>query len=233
MKFEETSEKNPHILEVLKKALPEKLSSSMEIEVRLGTIMDKSTQKRLAVRVLHPCIMERTDTLWFEATVSESDFHLLQGHFSKMFEESESKLIIDTLLHGMRRSETKEINGAPVHKESVIIKKKKMFSLDIFCPQSKYDLRIGLSEEIVQKDTIGMQVLGNVREKRRTTYTHPLFVVDVTEVKSRRESTDVKNSTPTFEIEIEANNKSYDRSTFIHIVNNSIDIIRQALVKKP
>ncbi|OAG33259.1 hypothetical protein NEIG_01009 [Nematocida sp. ERTm5] len=230
MELEKTSEKNPHLTQILRKGLPDKLSSNMEIEIRFGTLMDKATQKRLSIKMLHPCIMERSDTLWFEASVTENDFAQMKKYFSTMFKDSEEKLIIDTLLKGIRRSEVREINGESVRVDPVIIKKKKLFFLDIFCPFSKYDMRISVCEEIVQKDTFGMQqVQGNIREKKRTTYTHPLFVVDVTEVNSGKESADIKYFTPSYEIEIEANNKTYKKDVFINIVNNSIDAIRQAL----
>ncbi|KAI5192949.1 polynucleotide 5'-triphosphatase [Nematocida minor] len=226
MEFVKENQTNVHIVEALRKSLPDSLSKNTEIEIRFGVIMEKSTQKRLAIRALHPCVIERTDTLWFEASLSESDFKSMQKHFKKTFETFETKLIKDTLMKGVRRSETKEINGKPVSVESVLIKKKKMAAIDIFCPANKYDIRIGISEEIVQKDNLDAQTGFSVREKARTTYDHALFVVDATEVHSGRSE---KHTNLTYEIEIEAKNTEYEKDRFIGIVNNSIDVVHKVL----
>lgn len=228
MEFLEECSENMQIAEALKAFLPDKLEKTTELEVRFGRIIDKGTQKRLAINMLHPCaIGGRSSTLWFESSVTEADFNEMKSYFDKNIATVQSKLIRDTMLKGERRSETREIDGKPVRKDGVLIKKIKRGVVDIFCPESKYDIRIGISEEIVKKDNLEMSTHCSVREKRRTTYTEESFVVDVTKVRAGANEKAAHHLT--YEIEIEARNESYNKSQFIDIVQNSIKIIQKTL----
>lgn len=227
MEFLKENRSNPHLAEALKSFLPDALTKNTELEIRFGRIMDKSTQKRLAISMMHPCaIGGRSPTLWFESTISEGDFKEMQKYFKETFPEVETKLIRDTLLKGVRRSETKEIDGKPARQEPLLIKKVKKAFLDIFCPENKYDIRVGICEEIHQKDNLEMGTYFSVREKRRTTYKDESFCVDATEVKAGKPD---QQTSLTYEVEIEAKNSLYTKDQFITIVNNTISILQKTL----
>ncbi|KAH9386978.1 uncharacterized protein NEMAJ01_1874 [Nematocida major] len=226
MNLEEENSRNPHIKEALEKALPSELSPTTEVEIRLGLIMEKSTQSRLSIKTMHPCVIERADTLWFDASVDEAHFKQMQEHFLREFKTRETVLMQDTLIKGMRRSEIKSVNGQSVTREPTIVKKKKLFSVDIFCPENKYDIRVGVSEEIVQKDTLGVQAMCSTREKNRSTYSGSSFVIDATEVRTGKNGEHLKT---TFEVEIEAKSSEYRRDCFVNIVKNTISTVHEIL----
>lgn len=217
-----------YIYAALDKALPDALGKNMELEARLGTVIDKATNARLAIEAMHPCVINRSNNLRFSAEVSESDFSLLSKYFGTKTEKQEKKRIVDTLLKGYRQSQVKEIDGKQVSETPLLIQKRKMKTVDIFCPENKYDLRLSLSEELVKKDTtLGMTGNYAVRNKLRNTYEHEAYVVDMTQVTTEKDSSRI------YEVELEAKNEKYNRDEFIGIIVQLLkDTEREAMAKR-
>ncbi|OAG31203.1 hypothetical protein NEDG_01616 [Nematocida displodere] len=206
-------EETAHIVRALLSSLPDTLSKTTEVEIRLGTLIDKATNNRLSIEFMHPSVIKRADTLRFQATVHHEDFKSLVAHFSKEIEEKEDKKIIDSLIKGFRRSETIEVNGQPAKQKPVLIQKKKMKMIDIFCPNSKYDIRIGISEEIVKEDTLTLPVVQAVREKTRTTFKTDMHLIEATEVLSGRDANSLTEKL--YEVELEAISSKYTKEEFV------------------
>lgn len=217
-----------YIYAALDKALPDALGKNMELEARLGTVIDKATNSRLAIEALHPCVINKSNNLRFVAEVSEGDFSLLSKYFGARTDKLQKKRIVDTLLKGYRQSQIKEIDGKQVSEQPLLVQKRKMKTVDIFCPGNKYDLRLSLSEELVKKDTtLAMSGKYAVRNKLRSTYEHEAYVVDLTQV------TTETNSARIYEVELEAKIDRYNREEFIgFIVQLLKDTGREEMAKR-
>lgn len=220
-------EEYAHVVAALLRSLPESLGKNTEIEIRLGMLIDKSTNKRLGIGFMHPCVVERADTLRFQACVEEKDFAQMTRHYTETQGAGMEKTIVDTLMREGRRSEVKEVNGKPAAERAVLIKKTKMKSVDIFCPQNKYDLRIGISEEIVKEDAVSFPTVFGVREKRRQTFNCADHLVELTEVRAGRSSAEAKEVL--YEVEIEAVNQRYNQAAFIQTVTSLISSLGEML----
>ncbi|KAI5190624.1 polynucleotide 5'-triphosphatase [Nematocida sp. AWRm77] len=226
----EGQQENAHVIAALLKSLPDALGKTTEIEVRMGLVIDKATNQRLAVSFMHPCVIERSDTLRFHATVEEKDFRQLSKHYAEKEGSPVCKTIVDTLIKGGRRSEITEVNGKKASEPPVIIKKTKMKMIDVFCPQSKYDIRIGISEEVVIEDNLGFSTVFGTREKKRQTFDCKTHLIELTEVSSGKDIKETKGIT--YEVEFEAVNALYKKAAFAQTVVGIMSSISSILSKK-
>ncbi|KAI5171515.1 hypothetical protein NEFER03_0837 [Nematocida sp. LUAm3] len=225
MELEKKNEKHPHIQQALLSILPESLGKTSEIEIRLGTIIDKYTGSRLSIETPHPCLIKKAETLRFEAFIEQKDYDTLNKHFQNEFQKKEKKIILDTLLKGCRRSEITHVNGERSKEPPILITKKKMATVDIFCPSSTYDLRIGISEEIIREDTGSMPISFGTREKRRDTFFGEGYVIDASHVFSSIKSSSQKQET--YEVEVEADNQKYSQEGFTNILLNLLCVLEK------
>ncbi|KAI5186566.1 hypothetical protein NEHOM01_1552 [Nematocida homosporus] len=232
MDLEQNTTAFPHIIEALSKELPETLHKTTEIEIRLGSILDKPTGQRLSIVITHPCLIRRADTLRFQASIEEKDHQILNQYLQEHLPKPETKKILDTLMRGFRRSETVEINGQKIKSKSILIQKRKMKNIDIFCPNTRYDLRIGISEEIIKEDTNTSPTVYATREKHRTVYTTPSYVLDLTTVLASSANSN-QPTEKTFEAELEANNSTYTKQGFIQIIINFMHTLQQIFPTHP
>jgi len=222
----ETESANRSIGEHLRRIMPEALKRDMEVEIRLGHIFDKYTGDRMSIETAHPCVITSSESLYFVASVDQSDYCKIVEHFRKKIGEPESRKIVDTFMNGCRRSDVKEIDGKTASEKPVIIKKTKVKTVDIYCPENQYDLRVSLSIEAVKEDT-GIHSGGfSVREKDRKTFRCPKYVIDATKVSSIKQQSEPQ---VTYEVEIEVNNSDYIREEFSDLVVELADTIKKVL----
>lgn len=232
MNLEKESNRNVHIKVGLEKELPEKLSKNMEVEIRVGTIIDKATGKRLAIEFMHPCIIKSSETLRFHPSVLKNHYMEIKKCLdSAMGERKENKKIVDTFMAGYRVSKTVEINEKKLEEPQIVcIKKKKMKNIDIFCPESKYDLRIGINMEEIYKNAGSRPATQySVREKNRCSYKENAYTIDATMVlagKTKETANEV-----IYEIEIEANNEEYKKEEFSNVVVNFIEVLKKFILE--
>ncbi|KAI5180258.1 hypothetical protein NEOKW01_0587 [Nematocida sp. AWRm80] len=219
-----------HLEQYISDILPKELNKNSEIEIRLGSIIEKSTNRRLDIGALHPCVIDQGFGIRFQSSIEQRDYNGLVEYFTREIGVPETKVIVDTLLKGQRRSETKEINGKSVSVPAVLIVKRKLHSIDIHCPNSKYDVRIGISQEIQQEDIKAPGYNYGSRTKNRTTFSTDTYVIDATIVNT--DTTNTQRNTLTYEVELEALNDKYNRNSFTQSVLEFIKTVKRVLEKK-
>lgn len=167
---------------------------NIEIEARLGRIMNKICKRRIDFRTEHPIIFEQlANEFCFESGVDEKDYLKIKNLISG---ESLLTAISDKITIANRIRKIESLNNP----ENVSFERKeKIKSLDIFLPDFKYDVRISISSETVAqaKEFDGAKPLIS-RLRRRESLPAGPFVFDFTKVSSA----DAKN-TKSYEVELE------------------------------
>lgn len=84
------------------------------------------------------------------------------------------------------------------------MRKRKMFSKDIRNKKGKLDVRVSLATETIAPMPVTIPECAMIRNKKRTSFFHKFWRYDVTEVATRKSSSDIDDDRAvTFEIEIE------------------------------
>lgn len=170
----------------------------MELELKFGTIVDKTGGYRLDIGVSSECIYTKASEIRFDMGVHEVGWNEMKrflDELEKSFQEENrknhqklrrkfSKLETDftDLLYQIteRNERPKKIR---ISKDNMLnppryvgIEKKRLSDLYIHCPSSMYDLRLSLSLEMpVPEEKIEPTLkkkAAYTRVKRRTTFTH-------------------------------------------------------------
>lgn len=186
-------------------ALNLQTTKDIEIEIRIGTIIDTFTSQRIEVNSTHPILIKTpAPNMRFESGVDDSTFN----HIINKFKDFPSEKIQDqiTLLKYARITyvdgEIKEC-----------INKRKIKNYNIYLPGFDYDLRLGISrEEKVPFKPFSKTMIISQRERDRTTFKIKDYSLDFTVVNY--------NNKKKYEVEVEVKNMDFDREEFLNVVYN-------------
>lgn len=202
-------------------------NGALEIEAKLGTLVDRNTDQRVHLPVQNPAVLDRnmSSRLRFESHMTEAHHKRLNEFLNQAVQESitlpgrhrldyKHRYEIDSFAQlsaagfdalprsalnyldqaRQPRLRTSINERAPPGTDPVIarIVKIRLADLDIFCPGSPFDCRISINIEVdmhrpgIDPTTIvegGDTKIGE-RKKDRLSYTHSVYSVDLTQVKS-------------------------------------------------
>lgn len=210
---------NPILTHYLSNALPSSIEAEVELEVRFGTIIDKATNERLAVGAAHQCLLDGSDALRFESKVARRDFARLSAWLAETGASGAKSRSVDTISGGLRLSEPIGAEGAQA--QAVLLEKTRIRHMDVYCPGSKYDMRVSVSRERVvdqgRGKPFGAGRLAVVREKERTSYRIGGALIELTEVTQQGKGSAQE---PVYEVEVEADPALYRRSAFVRLLGN-------------
>ncbi|KAH0163861.1 mRNA triphosphatase CET1, partial [Aureobasidium melanogenum] len=202
-------------------------NGALEIEAKLGTLVDRNTDQRVHLPVLNPVVLDRnmSSRLRFESHMTEAHHKRLNEFLNQAVQESAAlpgrhrldykhRYEIDSFAQlsaagfdalpqsalnyldqaRQPRLRTSINERAPAGTDPVIarIVKIRLADLDIFVPGSPFDCRISINIEVdmhrpgIDPTAIvegGDTKIGE-RKKDRLSYTHSVYSVDLTQVKS-------------------------------------------------
>lgn len=188
----------------LKKVLIEKLDienkNNLEIEIRLGNIIETFSNERLRLEALHPVILQPSHDTKFQTGVASNYFTKIKD----LFKGEEVIYEKDTV------SFFKGFRTTISNNEITTIRKERIAVYDIFMPNAVYDIRIALSRELPAVNV--MKFSHFKRERERESFLTDDIRFDFTISKSQN---DVN-----YEIEAELTNMNSNFESFIDIAFN-------------
>ncbi|KAI5149560.1 hypothetical protein ENBRE01_0982 [Enteropsectra breve] len=208
----ETAHSGTSTEEIIRTLLSQEVKNinNLEVEARLGTITDMVTRERINFKTPMPMVFtERMEGMFFSSGVTELDYGKLSAVLSECkHTESKDKIMIRSNIRKIEKDEM-----------AVYQKKVRRFVLNVYMPQSKYDLRISVSIEASVEPNQWKVRAGEfvkTRFRSRTSYEWNEYSFDFTKVSSKA------NSSPdTYEVEVEISDlKNYKIEEFINIVLN-------------
>lgn len=198
------------VFESLMKINSDKL---LEIEARVGTIVDRRTGLRLDLGANHPVIFTSNNSdINFISGVSSEFSQNLAKKFKSIEPECSEEVVI--IKNRVRTIFSKE--------NITIMKKTKIKTFEIYFPDKPYDIRVSFSkEEPIENSKVATEksAKGRVcefrRERSRTSYVASPYRFDFTTIKSPKENL--------HEIEVEIIDFKFDRKEFFNIITNIIN----------
>ena len=167
-------------------------TQDIEIEARIGAIVEKKTRTRHRSGVGKSSCIVASPQLGFEPTVSSESFYkvnqelnlLAEKHAANRRSSYSKQLTIDyySATHGrVTTNSTKDLVLANISKQV-------LQTIDIHCPKKAYDLRFRASLEQQRKhisinlvkDSSFLKDLSFIREKERRSYKIDCFCIDLT-----------------------------------------------------
>ncbi|CAD6892330.1 unnamed protein product [Tilletia controversa] len=190
--------------------------ANVEIEAKIGTLVDKSTEMRLFMPVMtETVLMENTEGIRFVSQLMVNHHSAMNklmnqlvtytnvkgypgskivykrqeeiDHFHKLEPGSLPPAVLESLAGGEGQKEdkirvTRDKHGKAKSDHAMV--KRRIASLEIYCPKRAYDYRISINTEtpvpLPKEDSISLFW----RDKNRVTYQHELIQVDLTLVQS-------------------------------------------------
>ncbi|TBU07368.1 beta chain of mRNA capping enzyme [Hamiltosporidium magnivora] len=180
-------------------------TENLEIEGRIGTIIDKFTNNRIKLNCPHPIILKSNSNYRFQSGVTQSYFEdkickLEELNFSTVNDRVVLSKGIRYLYEG-----DKLISCQKKYKEKTI---------DIYLPGSVYDIRISFNREIsVESEKSKHFVKNLIRNRKRKSFLFHEYSLDFTVVEN--ECKDVTN-----EIEVEVKDFGFSKLEFLDILIN-------------
>lgn len=171
---------------------------NVEIEARIGKIVNLITKKRVEMNISHPIVFDQLPFEYvFESSVEKKDFNQIK---SIMFGDVVSHTVDDkvTISNHIRKIES-------AVSDVVFEKKIKIKTINIYMPQYKYDVRISISKEtkVESKDFI-VSRHQITRVRSRESYSVGPFSVDFT--RTSKQNSDDETNDRTYEVEVELKN---------------------------
>lgn len=196
---------NKDITDILLQKLNIIYTSETEIETRLGTIIDKKTNERISLPTKHAVIFtSNSENHRFVSGVNQNDFARIKNRFDGV----ECKRVVDKVVMDGR---TRHVYHGTNLKEC--IDKERLVSVDLYCPEMEYDLRLSISRERM----VDFKVSGNrnkfIRFRERDTFLVGDYKVEFTTVSNEKQGV-------TYEVEIEVVNGEFDKNEFITCIFN-------------
>lgn len=180
----------------------------LEVEARLGTILDRRTGSRVSLGAAHPVILSS----------QKPDFHFQSGVSPPFFQNTHRTLA------GMESFRSEEVvvvknkvRAIYSNGQRVLMRKIRLRTFEIHFPSCQYDVRVSFSKEEVLGDDEHAGALmrkgpGLRRERDRVSVPTKFFRFDLTSVKTSDGST--------YEIEIEITDFGFSRGEFFRILEN-------------
>lgn len=180
----------------------------IEVEARVGRLINVITKKRINYQTEHPIIFSRLpNELCFENGVDKQDFAQIKNTIT---EGRPTNNICDRVTIGnkIRRIESSE--GVTYEK------KMRLVSFDIYLPEFKYDVRISVSKETKaeQKDFVSSKN-AFTRTRDRESYSSGAFTFDFTKT-----SRGIEGDSRVFEVEMELKDPEIGLDDFIDVLFN-------------
>eukprot|EP00842_Homolaphlyctis_polyrhiza_P004914 jgi/Hompol1/5423/HPOL_004424-RA len=154
-------------------------SGSIEIEVKLGWIVERDTRGRIALPILSETVVENLPAFKFESDMTRDQHATLNRRLNALVRpDSKVKSVhvreIDLFFNiaGLGRVRKTVIKASNQIKGVLI--KRNVANLQVFLPSSPLDYRVSVNTETPKY----------VREKDRITYSLSPFQVDLTQVKT-------------------------------------------------
>lgn len=194
---------------ILEEKLEKYKSDEIEIESRLGIILQKFKNERLPYNTFHSVILKKSPHYEFKTGVEKQDFEDFQNLFidEKSFHTSGISLI-----HG-------KVRRIICDNSDIMVKKTKIEVFDIFLPNCSYDMRISVSKK--QKMSQVNQKGSFKRKRKQDSYTINALQFDLTTIIPFSENLNKEqNSDPQYVIETEMVGSDSDLETFIRTSYN-------------
>lgn len=193
------------LISCTKEELSVKERENIEIEARLGKIVDINSNERISLSTPHPVLIKSLDGNYrFRSGVSEEAYDRILSRFK----DNEHKRVLDRVIVHKNGRYT-FIDG----KISSSIKKVRLKSFEIYNPYSEYDIRVSIRVEhpIEFKPIVDKRAIVE-RNRDRTSFLIDGFSFDFTNIQSRDRMS--------YEIEVEVVDLSYNKDDFISIMMN-------------
>lgn len=180
----------------------------LEVEARLGTIVDRRSGSRVSIGAAHPIILSS----------QKPDFYFQSGVSASFFQNAHR------ILAGMESFRANEvvvvknkIRAIYSDGKKVLMRKVRLHTFEIHFPSCQYDVRVSFSKEELLGDGEHNSVLmrkgsGLRRERDRVSVPTKFYRFDLTSVKTLEGNT--------HEIEIEIADFSFNRDEFLCILEN-------------
>ncbi|KAJ3352477.1 mRNA-capping enzyme subunit beta [Allomyces javanicus] len=167
---------------------PLALDAPVEIEAKLGRIIDKRTGQRLALPVRSETVVVDATELRFESDMTVAQHKAFNGVLNQLVQRGKLRYRhskeIDVFYRKGRDDKVRVTLEGKTRQvlPGRTITKQRLASLDVYCPSAPLDYRISINLEIPTK--IPTEVMPDTRErhKDRLSYTHELVQVDLTQV---------------------------------------------------
>jgi len=199
------------ILKYLDQATAKK---GLEIEARIGRIMNKITMKRMDFDTFHPIVFQRLPNEYeFEGEIAKEDFTKIK---QLLFGESvtDKYKMVETVDKISISNTVRKIQSD----QGIFYQKKlKLSKIDIHLPEYAYDVRISISQEsdVEQKDFVQKPNLIQ-RSRERESYLFNEYSFDFTKVVNPRTAGQDRK----YEIEVEVKDLEYQRIEFVVMALN-------------
>ncbi|PWN97909.1 mRNA triphosphatase CET1 [Tilletiopsis washingtonensis] len=175
--------------------------ADLEIEAKIGRIIDSHTGERLALPVASETILNMQEGWRFESSMSQPQHQQLNNLLNSLVTPSRRVSYrrvreIDYAYRNRVRV-TRDSDTLAIRQPHGIIRKNRLADMNIYCPNQGFDFRISINTE-TDVDEEPTEESTSHREKNRLCYTHQGFEVDLTQV-TRPE----KPQEPLHELEVE------------------------------
>ena len=180
----------------------------LEIEARLGTILDRKTGARIDLGAVHPVIMaSEKSEFYFQSGVSQPFFESVCDILSDLDSGHTEEIVV---IKNKIRTIYSEGN-------KTVMRKIRLRTFEMHLPGNQYDIRMSFSKEEVLGGgagtrTAGKQDSGFRRERSRTSALTPFYRFDMTTIRLPNR--------PSYEVEIEIVNFEFDRTELFNILEN-------------
>lgn len=232
---------------------------NVEIEAKLGLLIDKDTKSRIQLPILTEAIITQERHIRFQSDMSQAQHQ----HFNQMLNSRVNETNIEgykgkkiTYKHLYEKDSFYSTKNGKVRvtsdsrtdkiKEGGIVSKSRIETLDIFSPLNNLDFRISVNDEIPVAEPSGDPI--HTRIKDRLSYEHDLWRIDLTQVKTQANgSNGCENGlSMSHELEIEVSNlevlkneyqlkqegKPNQYLHFIHCFLNNVRLLAQFSKKR-
>lgn len=184
-----------------------KFEASVEIEARLGHIVLSLTDEKVTFNTKHPVVFTSLSKFMrFNSAVKEKDFK----KFSEILKENKNlestkEFTKVELSKPYRRITTyKDIEQTEITNIDTQLKRK-LYTMDIFLPESPYDVRIqiNIEKKVKESSFTGKNIF--IRNRVRNTYSSANIQYDMTEIEGGEKG-------KMYEVEIEMKKEMNGRS---------------------
>lgn len=189
---------------------------NVEIEARLGRIVNKITTKRIGFEVRHPIAFESLpNECRFVSGVEKSDFSTIKH---MLFPEATPTTVQDRVIVCRNVRKIEQDGGVRYEK------KVKILSMDIHLPDMLYDVRVSVSREaIIDQKEFGLDRSSPAhyirRDRSRESFRCNEYSFDFTKVSSARKEA-LEDLPRTYGIEVEVKDCGFKGTEFVTIALN-------------
>lgn len=181
---------------------------SLEIEARLGIILDRRTNTRIDLGATHPIIFSsQKPEFYFQSGVSQSFFESVTQSLSSLDSEHFEEIVIIK----------NKIRAIYSEGKRTFMKKVRLRTFEIHFPGCQYDVRVSFSkEEMLSTEknagALSRKDVGFRRERDRLSMSTSFYRFDLTSIKVPEKFI--------YEIEVEIMDFAFDRNEFFNILEN-------------